>query len=100
MNNNSLTSLNQTFSLQGADKLTGKVKLAVEREGSEIIKEAIVSNIHENARAFLTKTVLDNLAALSALEAHLTVTAPFGEDRYKFIVDAYAYGAAQKIRKW
>jgi hypothetical protein len=93
---NELISLTETFSPQTTGKLMGKIKSAAQREGSEVI----IANMHEQSRALLTKTALDNLGALSALEAHLTVLAPYGQERYKQIVDAYALGAAQKIWKW
>jgi hypothetical protein len=97
---NELTTLIQNLNLQTNDRLTGKIQLAVQRESGEVIKNAIVANVHEQCRALLTKTALDNLGALSALEAHLTVLAPYGQERYKQIVDAYTIGAAQKIWKW
>jgi predicted mannosyl-3-phosphoglycerate phosphatase (HAD superfamily) len=93
---NELTSLTETFSPQITGKFMSKIKLAAQREGSEVI----IANMHEQGRALLTKTALDNLGALSALEAHLTVMAPYGQERYKQIVDAYTLGAAQKIWRW
>lgn len=98
--NNALSPIDQTFSLQAADRMTGSTKLAVRRETSAVVKNVIISNIHENGRAFLTKTALDNVGALSALEAQLTMIAPNGAARYQYIVDAYALGAVQKIRGW
>lgn len=97
---NELSSLTQTFSPQTTGRLTGKLKYSVQRESNEIVKKVLVSNIHEQGRALLAKTALDNLGALSALEAHLTQVAPYGEERYQRIVDAYAYGAGQKIMRW
>jgi hypothetical protein len=97
---NELTTLTENLNLQPTDRFTGKIQLAVKREGSEIIKNAIVANVHEQCRALLTKTALDNVGALSALESHLTKVAPYGMYRYKEIVDAYALGAAQKIMRW
>ena len=88
---NELTTLTENLNLQPTDRFTGKIQLAVKREGSEIIKNAIVANVHEQCRALLTKT---------ALESHLTKVAPYGMYRYKEIVDAYALGAAQKIMRW
>ena len=93
---NELITLTETFSPQTTGKYMDKIKLAAQSEGSEVI----IANMHEQGRAVLTKTVLDNLGALSALEAHLTVLAPYGQERYKQIVDAYAIGAAQKIWRW
>jgi len=55
---------------------------------------------HEQCRAMLTKVTLDNVAALSALEAHLYRVAPFGEERYKTIIDAYAVSTVMRIARW
>ncbi len=96
---NELSSLPETFNPQTTG-LMGKLKWAVQRESSEVVKKVIVANMHEQGRALLAKTALDNLGALSALEAHLTQIAPYGEERYRQIVDAYALGAAQKIWRW
>lgn len=96
---NELSSLPETFNPQTTG-LMGKLKWVVQRESSEVVKKVIVANMHEQGRALLAKTALDNLGALSALEAHLTQIAPYGEERYRQIVDAYALGAAQKIWRW
>ena len=50
--------------------------------------------------AVLTNTALNNVGALSALEAHLIQVAPLGEARYKHIVDSYAMGASIAIQRW
>ena len=93
---NDLSSLIGTFNSQ----TTSKLKYLIQQGGSEVVKKALVSYIHEQGRTFLAKTALDNLAALSALEAHLTQVAPYGEERYQRIVDAYTIGAADKIMRW
>ena len=98
--NNALSPIDQAFSLQSSGNMTSGTKLAVRRETSAVVKNVIIANIQENGRAFLTKTALDNVGALSALEAQLTMIAPNGAARYQYIVDAYALGAAQKIRGW
>ena len=56
--------------------------------------------IHEQLRAVLAKTALDNVSALSAVEAHLNSVAPLGEERYKTINDAFAVSAAMRIARW
>jgi hypothetical protein len=61
---NELTTLTQNLSLQPTDRFTGRIQLAVQREGGEVIKNAIVANVHEQCRALLTKTALDNVGAL------------------------------------
>lgn len=81
-------------------KLNGVTKWAIQREGNEIVKQTIVANIHEQGRALLTHTALENLGALSSLEEQLTELAPSGAERYRHIVDAYAMGAAKKLMRW
>jgi glycine cleavage system aminomethyltransferase T len=97
---NNLTTFTKSFSPKISNRQMGKIKSAMQREGGEIIKDVILANIHEQARAFLTKTAMDNLGALSALETHLARIAPSGQERYRHIVDAYMVGAAQKIWRW
>ena len=55
---------------------------------------------HEQCRALLTYTAMENTMMLSAMEAFCYRTAPFGEQRYKQIVDAYAAGAINRILGW
>lgn len=97
---NDLSFLTNTFSAENRNALPSRIKGAVEREGYEIVKKTMVANIHEQGRAILAKTALQNLGALSALEAHLIEVAPNGQERYRQVIDAYAIGAAQKIWKW
>jgi hypothetical protein len=92
--------LNMPFSLETSDKEMNRMKLAVQREGGVVIKNVMVSTIHEQGRALLAKTALENIGALSALENQLFKIAPLGQERYKMILDAYALGAAQKIMRW
>lgn len=75
-------------------------KWAIRHQGNEVIKQAMVSSVHEQGRAFLTNVALENLGALSALEEQLMEMAPSGAERYRHIVDAYAMGAARKIARW
>lgn len=76
---NELSTLPETFNPLATGKLMGKLKWAVQREGSEVVKKVIVANIHEQGRALLAKTALDNLGALSALGAHPNQIAPYGD---------------------
>ena len=55
---------------------------------------------HEQCRAMLAYTAMENTTMLSAMEAFCYRTAPFGEDRYRRIVDAYAAGAVNRILRW
>ncbi len=71
-----------------------------QREVERVISQGLVVEVHEQIRAVLANTALDNVGALSALEAHLIEIAPLGEARYKHIVDAYALGASRVITRW
>lgn len=85
---------------QGFGQLTGMTKWEAKQETAQIVKATLVAHVHEQGRALLANTALENVGALSALEAHLIQIAPQGEDRYRHIVNAYALGAAQKIARW
>lgn len=92
--------LTKTFNSEVTNKQIIETKSDMQKQSIEIIKNTIVADIHEQGRAILTKTALDNIGALSALENYLNLVAPSGQERYKQIVDAYALGAAQKIWRW
>ncbi len=53
------------------DKDKRSNKWAVQRETNEVIRQTVVSNVHEQGRALLTHTALENLGALSSLEEQL-----------------------------
>ena len=97
---NELIPINSSLNLEPSSKETRKLKLAIDLENSNVLKNTVVSIAHEQGRALLTKSALENIAALSALENHLFKIAPLGQERYKQILDAYAVGAAQKIWRW
>ena len=77
-----------------------EVMNALNTQIERVQAQALVADVKEQGRALLTNTALQNVGALSALEAHLIQVAPLGEARYKHIVDAYAMGAAQAIARW
>ncbi|MCL2807436.1 MAG: hypothetical protein FWD27_04630 [Coriobacteriia bacterium] len=81
-------------------ELTGLKKWEARQQCGQIVKATMAATLHEQGRGLLTSTALENVGALSALEAHLTQIAPQGAERYRHIVDAYALGAAQKIARW
>ena len=70
------------------------------KTGNQMIKSAVEDAAHEQCRALLTKSALENAAALSALEAYMIRVAPLGAERYKAIVDSYAISAARKVMGW
>ena len=81
-------------------ELSGLAKWEAKQDCAQMVKATLVSTLHEQGRGLLTNTALENVGALSTLEAHLTQIAPQGAERYRHIVDAYALGAAQKIARW
>ena len=99
-NQTDLVPVGGQFSQQGVGRMSGSMQRQTSREIERVVARTLVADVHENGRALLTNTALQNLGALSALEAHLIEIAPLGEARYKHVVDAYAMGAAQTIQKW
>ena len=75
-------------------------KWAMKRETNAIVRQTMATTLHEQGRAALAGTALENVVSLSALAENLTSIAPSGERRYHAIVDAYALGAANKIARW
>lgn len=98
--NTELAPLGGAFSQQSLAQMSGSVQRQTAREVERVVGKAIVADTYEQGRAVLANTALNNVGALSALEAHLVQVAPLGEARYKHIVDAYAMGAAQTIARW
>ena len=67
---------------------------------NRMLQSAIVQATHEQLRALLTKSALDNVGALSAYEAHLQDVAPLGSARYKAINDVFALSAVMRLARW
>ncbi|NQX29532.1 hypothetical protein HQQ81_19485 [Microbacteriaceae bacterium VKM Ac-2854] len=88
------------FGSSGLAQISAGIQRQIGREVERMQGRALVADVKEQGRALLTNTALQNVGALSALEAHLIQVAPLGEARYKHIVDAYAMGAAQAIASW
>jgi hypothetical protein len=97
---NALSPVNNLFNPAVVSNLPNRTKGAIRRDGGEIIRNALLSMMYEQARATLTDTALQNVGALSALEEHLCRVAPNGAGRFHAIVDAYTLGAVQKIARW
>lgn len=95
-----LAPLGGAFSSNGLSQMSGSMQRQAGREIERVQAQALVADVREQGRAFLTNTALQNVGALSALEAHLIQVAPLGEARYKHIVDSYATGAASAIARW
>ena len=93
---NSLANPMTHLSFADAD---GGIQLA-SQANIDILRHGSLSATREQCRAMLAYTALENVVLLSALEAQCYRTAPFGEERYKKIVDAYTAGAVTHIFKF
>jgi len=95
-----LAPLGGAFSPSGLAQMSGSAQRQAGREIERVQAQALVADVREQGRALLTNTALQNVGALSALEAHLIQVAPLGEARYRAIVDSYALGATAAIARW
>jgi len=77
----------------------GRTNLPALPPTGPLSRQIATAEYNELCRAALTSTALENCAALSAMEAHLNMVAPYGCMRYKAIVDAYAIGAINAIAR-
>ena len=90
--NNALTTTGSTLVIPAMTRLTDTNAALIRSSGTAVT--------HENGRAALAYTALENTMLLSALEAHCYRIAPFGERRYAQIVDAYAVSAVGRLMQW
>ena len=95
-----LAPLGGAFSSNALSQMSGSIQRQTGREIERVQSQALIADVREQGRAVLTNTALNNVGALSALEAHLIQVAPLGEARYKHIVDSYAMGASIAIQRW
>jgi len=95
-----LAPLGGAFGQQGLAQMSGSMQRQAAKQIERVQAQTLVADVREQGRALIANTALQNVGALSALEAHLIGVAPLGEARYKHIVDAYALGAAQAIARW
>jgi hypothetical protein len=95
-----LAPLGGAFSSNGLAQMSWNMQRQASREMERVQARALVAETHEQGRAFIANTALQNVGALTALEQHLITVAPLGESRYRHIVDAYAMGAASAIARW
>ncbi|KZE42038.1 hypothetical protein [Microbacterium sp. T32] len=96
---NELAQLGAAFTSTGLAQMSAGMQRQTSREAERVQAQAIVAEVKEQGRAFLTNSVLQNVGALTALEQHLIQVAPLGEARYKHVVDAFTIGAAQAISR-
>lgn len=62
-----------------------------------LVQDAAREALRDELKVRLVHAALQNSAALSQMENALLDIAPRGADRYKAIVDAYAYSAAFRL---
>jgi len=70
------------------------------RASREMVAKTILTGLHEQGRAFLANTALQNTFALSALEAKYNEMTVGCENRYRAIIDSYVYYAAGEIARF
>jgi hypothetical protein len=68
--------------------------------GGNFTEALAITNLHEQGRALLTSTALENVGALSAMEGYLCQVAPSGSHRYRAIADAYTAAVCRTILDW
>ena len=95
-----LAPLGGAFGSTALAQMGAGIQRQTSREVERVQGQAIVAEVHEQARGLIAHTMLQNVGALTSLEQHLIQVAPLGEARYKHIVDAYAMGAAAKLTRW
>ena len=93
-------SLANKLSPQSVERMSLPMQRQATREIERVVTNGLVTNTHEQVRALLTNTALQNVGALSALEEHLIQVAPLGAARCQLIIDAFAMGAANTIARW
>jgi hypothetical protein len=72
----------------------------VTRTANQLMQRTFLEVSHDQARALLTYSAMENTMMLSALEAICYRNAPLGDLRYTQIVNAYATSAARRIERW
>lgn len=100
MDRNRLSLINDNTPTRSNVALSPLNRMAMAVLANDLSGSLTATHMREQARAYLTNLTLENLAALSSLEAQLSETAPSGAARYQLIVDAYSIAAMQKIVRW
>ena len=82
------------------DKPTGLAAISQNIGAISTYRRANQEIAHEQCRAMLAYTAMENAAILSAMEAACYRISPFGEDMYGRILAAYTAGAVNRILRW
>jgi len=91
---------NRNVSLVPASRPAGLSSWLEVRENNRQMQRTVSETGYEQGRAILTKSAMENVAVLSALEANLYQAAPGGANRYRLLIDAYTVSAAQRITRY
>jgi hypothetical protein len=89
-----------SFNPVAVNNLPLAAKRTIKHEGGMVAAKTVIATLYEQGGAHLANVALENVGALSAMEAHLTRVAPSGAGRYRAIVDAFTLGAANRIARW
>jgi len=74
--------------------------LTVRWECNKLAGQTAAALAREQGAVLLAHSALQNIGALSSLEAQLAELAPHGAERYQHIVDAYALSVAIRMARW
>ena len=87
-------------SLAPVSRPTGLISWLDTQTNNKQMQKTVSDTSSEQCRALLTKSALENVAVLSALESNLNQIAPGGVNRYNMLINAYTMSAAQRIVRY
>ena len=67
--------------------------------GNKIVQAAMVDATREQCNAFIVCSALQNVGALSSLEAQIAQSVPSSRDRLRVILDGYCYNLAMRMAR-
>ncbi|MCL2280659.1 hypothetical protein FWC31_02110 [Candidatus Saccharibacteria bacterium] len=97
---NNILAIPEQMADQNYSSLSGLTRWETKKDMALVTRQTMVTIAKEQGRTLLTQMALESVGALTSLEEHLTKIAPAGADRYRYIVDAYSMGVAQRIARW
>lgn len=100
LSNSGLVLATNNLTPQSLESMSRPMQRQAIRQIERVVAQGLATASHEQVRALLAHTAMQNVGALTALEEHLIKVAPLGAARYEAIADAYALGAAQVIARW
>ena len=96
----SITSEDKILSPSAMANIMKKPGLMTVYAQKSLAKNASLEQSHEQCRAVLAKDALQNVLGLTILEAHYASMVPQGVERFRAIVNAFAYSAMDRFCKW